>query len=249
MASSSRSRNRGKAPTCWRPRKRRAGRRARRRAVNDDDSPLAHEAHHRVPLGAGVEHSVAATKSYIASLAALRSWLRRGLTTTGCSTRSRGAGGTRASLGTRLGAAAGPLRDARNLFVIGRGFGLGIAQEAALKLKETCGIHAESFSAAEVRHGPQALLQGGFPVFVFAQDDETRAGIEALARELVARGVQVLAAGRQRRRHALPTVEAHPAIEPLLMAQSFYRLANALAMARGLDPDRPPHLRKVTETA
>jgi Predicted phosphosugar isomerases len=100
-----------------------------------------------------------------------------------------------------------------------------------------------------VRHGPQALLQGGFPALVFGQRDETREGIEALARELVARGIEVLAAGaRAEGATALPVIEAHPATEPILVAQSFYRLANALAIARGLDPDRPAHLRKITET-
>ncbi len=62
-------------------------------------------------------------------------------------------------------------------------------------------------------------------------------------------GADVLLAGSQvPGALALPTLRAHAAIEPLLMIQSFYRLANALAVARGLDPDRPPHLRKVTET-
>jgi glucosamine--fructose-6-phosphate aminotransferase (isomerizing) len=46
----------------------------------------------------------------------------------------------------------------------------------------------------------------------------------------------------------LPSLASHPVIEPLLLAQSFYRLVNALAIARGRDPDRPPHLRKITRT-
>ena len=75
------------------------------------------------------------------------------------------------------------LKPAQNLFVLGRGLGLGIAQEAALKFKETCGLHAEAFSSAEVRHGPMALLRKNLPVLMFAQDDETRPGVEDLARE------------------------------------------------------------------
>ena len=82
-----------------------------------------------------------------------------------------------------------------NLFVVARGFGLGMAQEAALKLKETCGLHAEAFSSAEVKHGPMALVRAGFPVLMFTQDDETRAGIEQLAAEFAARGARVLLAG------------------------------------------------------
>ncbi len=73
------------------------------------------------------------------------------------------------------------LKDAQSLYVVGRGVGFGIAEEAALKLKETCGLHAEAFSAAEVRHGPMALVGPAFPVLAFAQDDETAAGVEALA--------------------------------------------------------------------
>ncbi len=87
------------------------------------------------------------------------------------------------------------LRNASHLYVIARGVGLAVAQEAALKCKETCGLHAESFSAAEVRHGPQALLQGNFPAMLFSQDDETREGTEALAQDLVARGIDVMLAG------------------------------------------------------
>ena len=136
-----------------------------------------------------------------------------------------------------------------NLFVIARGFGLGVAQEAALKLKETCGLHAEAFSSAEVKHGPMALVRAGFPVLMFSQDDETRAGIELLAAEFTARGARVLLAGaRAPGATTLPGVVAHPVIEPMLLIQSFYRMANDLSLARGLDPDSPPHLNKVTET-
>jgi glucosamine--fructose-6-phosphate aminotransferase (isomerizing) len=147
------------------------------------------------------------------------------------------------------GAAISTCAGQQSHFVIGRGLGLGIAQEAALKLKESCGLHAEAFSAAEVRHGPMALVRKGFPILGFAQHDETLQGVEALATEFASIGADTLLAGSQvPGALELPTLRAHPAIEPLLMIQSFYRLANALAIARGLDPDRPPHLRKVTET-
>ena len=90
-----------------------------------------------------------------------------------------------ARVGARLGAARRTAAaGASNLFVIGRGFGLGVAQEAALKFKETCGLHAEAFSAAEVRHGPMALVGRGFPILAFSQNDETRASIETLARRV-----------------------------------------------------------------
>jgi len=218
--------------------------------VNAEDSPLAEIADEAIALGAGEEKSVAATKSYIASLAAVAhlvaEWsgeakLRSAL----------------AKLPAQLDVAwnldwspALPLlAGATNLFVMARGVGLAVAQEAALKFKETCGLHAEAFSGAEVRHGPQALLGASFPALVLAQDDAARGGLEALAADLVARGVPVACAGaRASGAIELPTISSEPALAPLLLAQSFYRLANAVALARGHDPDEPPHLSKVTET-
>jgi glutamine---fructose-6-phosphate transaminase (isomerizing) len=218
--------------------------------VNAQDSPLAQLADDLIPLCAGVERSVAATKSYIASLAAIvhlvADWARD------------------AQLAAALrqapellerawqldwSAAVTHLTPANNLYVVGRGLGLAIAQEAALKLKETCGLHAEAVSAAELRHGPMALVRTGFRLLIFSQNDASRAGVAQLASELAAQGAHVLLAGAAAAGATiLPTEAAHPVIEPLLFAQSFYRMANALSLARGGDPDRPPHLHKVTET-
>ncbi|HET9865607.1 MAG TPA: SIS domain-containing protein [Steroidobacteraceae bacterium] len=217
---------------------------------NSPDSPLMQAADIAVPLHAGPEKSVAATKSYIASLAAVAQLVAHW-------SQDLALSASLAQLPEQLArawrcdwnAAVQVLADAVNLYVVGRGFGLGIAQEAALKLKETCGLHAEAFSSAEVRHGPMALVGAGFPVLMFAQDDDTRAGIESLAGEFAARGARVLLAGGQAPRAiALPTISAPAVLEPVLAIQSFYAMANALSLARGLDPDRPPHLNKVTET-
>jgi glucosamine--fructose-6-phosphate aminotransferase (isomerizing) len=218
--------------------------------VNAEGSPLARAASHTIPLRAGTEASVAATKSFVASLTAIvqlvASW-------TADAELEDGLAGVPGQLESAWqldwGPAIEPMRTAGSLFVVGRGFGLGIAQEAALKLKEACGLHAEAFSSAELRHGPIALVGRGFPVLAFAQADETRPGVEALARDLAGVGARVLLAGAAAPGAiALPSIRAHPAIEPLLLIQSFYRFADALAGARGRDPDRPPHLKKVTET-
>ncbi|MGB5131350.1 MAG: SIS domain-containing protein [Steroidobacteraceae bacterium] len=218
--------------------------------VNDESSPLARAAHHTLPLHAGVETSIAATKSYIASLAALLQFVAKW-------TRDRDLDEALEQAPEQLArawqldwsVAVEHFRSATSLFVIGRGLGLGIAQEAALKFKETCGLHAEAFSAAELRHGPMALVRKGFPVLAFAQHDETEEGVAALADKLIRVGADVMLAGSALPGVlALPTIRAHPAIEPLLMIQSFYRLVNALAVARGRNPDRPPHLCKITET-
>jgi glutamine---fructose-6-phosphate transaminase (isomerizing) len=218
--------------------------------VNAEDSPLARAANRTIPLRAGAETSVAATKSYIASLAAIVQLVSR-WTQDGELDEALAGMPELLESAWRLdwGAAIEHLRTASSLFVVGRGLGLGIAQEAALKLKEACGLHAEAFSSAELRHGPVALVGRGFPVLAFAQRDETRPDVEALARELVEIGASVLLAGSQvPGAIALPAIRAHPAIEPLLSIQSFYRFVDALAGSRGRDPDRPPHLRKVTET-
>jgi len=217
---------------------------------NSIDSPLTQLADHVVPLCAGVEMSVAATKSYIASLTAVvhlvASWTANQELLDAlqqCPAQLEQAW----SLDWT--AAVPALTRATNLYVVGRGFGLGIAQEVALKLKETCGLHAEAFSAAEVKHGPMALVKLGFPVLMLSQNDESRAGIAALANDFVLRGAEVLLAGiTAERALSLPTIAANPAIEPILMVESFYRMATALALARGFNPDKPPHLNKVTET-
>ncbi len=218
--------------------------------VNVADSPLAQMADLVVPLQAGAERSVAATKSYIASLSALlhlvAEWtdsppLRAEL--------NRLPEALAEAWSCDWSTAVEALTPVHNLFVIGRGLGFGIAQEAALKLKETCGLHAEAFSAAEVKHGPMAIVGQGFPVLVFAQRDETRESTETLAREFRERGARVLVAGEALADDTLPVVEgAHSVLGPILAIQSFYRMANALAIARGYHPDEPPHLNKVTET-
>ncbi|MBL8520313.1 MAG: SIS domain-containing protein [Betaproteobacteria bacterium] len=218
--------------------------------VNMPDSPLAMTADIVLPLRAGPELSTAATKSFIASLSTLVHLVGEW---TGDAALLDALGESPALLARAWAldwqAAVAPLRTSQHLYTIARGVGLGIAQEAALKCKETCRLHAEAFSGAEVRHGPQALLDEEFPALVFSQDDETRDGLKALARDLVERRVQVMVAGFSLPGAlALPTVAAHPAIEPLLLAQSFYKLANAVSLARHCDPDQPPHLRKITET-
>jgi len=218
--------------------------------VNEADSPLADMADEVFGLAAGPERSVAATKSFIASLAAIAllvaEWsdddaLRSDL----------------GDLPSRLRGAweldwselVHGLKDATDLYVLGRGLGYGIAQEAALKLKETSQLHAEAFSTAELRHGPMALVREGFPALMFGQSDQTGRNIGETATALIERGARVfLAGGEAAGATVLPTLGCAPLLEPIMQIQSFYRAANALAIARGLDPDNPPHLAKVTET-
>ena len=218
--------------------------------TNDETSPLAELADEVLPLCAGPERSVAATKTYLASAAALV-----GLVAAWCddSALHKALAGLPDELAQAWALdwspAVAKLKSARDLYVIGRGLGFGAAQEAALKFKETCALHAEAFSAAEVQHGPMALVKDGFPVLVFSQNDGTRDGIAALVEKLARAKATLLLAGiGHREACVLPVVAADPAVEPMLTIQSFYRMVNALSLARGLDPDRPSHLNKVTET-
>ena len=217
---------------------------------NSPEAPLIAAADLVIELRAGVETSIAATKSFLATLAALvrlvAAWRQDGELEAALdalpSQMDR-------SWALDWSAALAPLESAAHLYVVGRGLGLGAAQETALKCKETCGLHAEAFSSAELRHGPYALLGAGFPALLLAQPDATQAGVAALGAELARRGVPVAIAGA----HAdgavvLPTVAAIAEIAPLLLVQSAYRLIATLALRRGFDPDHPPHLRKVTET-
>ena len=224
--------------------------------VNVEDSPLARLADTVIPLGAGPEKSVAATKSYLASLAAIAQlvahWKDDPVLLAALDTLPQA---LRDAWEQDWSPLTDGLVDARNLFVLGRGLGLGAAQEAALKFKETCGLHAEAYSSAEVKHGPMALVGAGFPVLVFAQPDETGPGALAVADEFQGRGAEVWVASAATRDAgkgssvALPLASAaHPALAPLLTVQSFYRAINALALRRGHNPDLPPHLNKVTET-
>jgi glucosamine--fructose-6-phosphate aminotransferase (isomerizing) len=218
--------------------------------VNDEASPLAKLAHCSIPLGAGEERSVAATKSFIASLTAVAQLVAEWSGERGLHTALAGLPAQlRRAWQLDWGAAVTRLRDAESLYVLGRGLGLGVAGEAALKLKETCGLHAEAFSTAELRHGPMAIVSPGFPVLLFAQNDESQDGIPELVRELDAHGAEILTIGlRERVGSALPVIDAEPSMTPVLQIQSFYRMVNALSVARGYDPDHPPHLSKITET-
>jgi glucosamine--fructose-6-phosphate aminotransferase (isomerizing) len=218
--------------------------------VNVAESPLAGLADEVLAMHAGPETSVAATKSFIASLSAViqvtAAWqqdteLARALH---CAPQH-----LEQAWNSSWDEALEPLSKSSDLFVLGRGLGLGIAYEAALKFKEVCALHAEAFSSAEVMHGPVTIARSDFPVLVLAQNDETLPGIRKLTAGLSQRGVKLLTAGlSEPGAVTLPSPATHPAIEPMLRIQSFYRMVNRLSVNLGLDPDQPPFLNKVTET-
>ncbi|WP_188260327.1 SIS domain-containing protein [Azospirillum tabaci] len=223
--------------------------------VNVGDSPLAERVVHPLPLHAGPELSVAATKSFVASLAAIA---RLTAVWTGDEAlldalprlpqRLERAGAADWS------AAQPVLEGVSSLLIVARGRSYPIAQEMALKFKETAAAHAEPFSAAEVMHGPMALVEPGFPVLVVAVRDETLDGVLDTARALQRAGAHLLVASSEERALDLADTPLplppplHPVLDPIAAIQGFYPFMARLAVARGFDPDRPRHLRKVTRT-
>jgi glucosamine--fructose-6-phosphate aminotransferase (isomerizing) len=218
--------------------------------VNDETSPLAGLADITIPLCAGQEKSVAATKSFLlagfACLQLAAAWTGDPALADAV---ARAPDAFEAAAQLDWSPALISLAKAHGLYVVGRGIGLGAAAELALKLKETCGLHAEAFSTAEVMHGPLALVGPGFPLLALGQHDETEASLRDAIAKLVATGAPVHSVLEVAGTEPLPTVPKLPAVlEPLAQIQAFYMAAPVLAAARGIDPDAPPHLRKVTET-
>jgi len=217
-------------------------------AVNVAASPLAKASEVSLDLGAGPELSVAATKSFIASAALgaalVAHWARDAELLAAL---ARLPARIEEALACDWSAAAAALAEAQSLYVIGRGPGLAMAGEAALKLKEMCGLHAEAYSAAELLHGPVALAGTDFPALVFAGSGGDRSPLELAAR-LAEEGVKVfLAGGAAKGAVSLPVARAdHPLTDHIAVIASFYVFAEALARRRGFDPDRPPRLKKVT---
>lgn len=219
--------------------------------TNTAGSPLATASDHAIDILAGVEKSVAATKTFVnsavAGLAVLAHWTGDDKLLAALS-----------ALPEHFAKAvdcdwmgiAGELTEGNSLFILGRGPSFAIANEAALKFKETCAMHAESYSAAEVMHGPLALVRPGFPVLALAARDASEPSIAQAADGLADRGAAIhITSSLAKKAKVLEHVATgHPLTDPLMLIASFYGFVEAFARHRGLDPDSPPNLRKVTET-
>jgi glucosamine--fructose-6-phosphate aminotransferase (isomerizing) len=220
--------------------------------VNQADSPLAAAAAHVLPQRAGEERSVAATKSFMLTAVALAR-----LVAGWSDDRALGAalarlpGHLAAAIATDWKTAMDTLEDASSLYVLGRGPTLAIAGEAALKLKETCYLHAEAFSSAEVQHGPKAVIDQDFPLLALATADAGGADTKAFAAERARNGGTVITLSPDADApglHIRLPEPLHPLLDPILAIAAFYPMAEALARARGHDPDNPRGLKKVTST-
>lgn len=218
--------------------------------TNDAHSPLANATTATLPIHAGPELSVAATKTFVTSLVA-GLWLLAQLKND-------------AELITAIHALPRHLQkatecdwspvveavDGRSLFTLGRGPSWAISNEAALKFKETCQIHAESYSSAEVLHGPVSIVEPGFPVIAFAAQDAAEDSLAEVADALADKGALAFAtSNRVKSATCLPHVRTdHWITDPIASIVSFYGMVETVAARRGINPDTPRHLKKVTET-
>jgi glucosamine--fructose-6-phosphate aminotransferase (isomerizing) len=225
--------------------------------TNEPDSALAREAEALLPLSAGPERAVAATKTYLTTLGALA------LLAAHAGGRGDGVAASVERAAEQLGrylpvmermvaTIALPFASVGRMFVIGRGPEFATAREIALKLLETCQIAAEPLTATDLAHGPVAALDPLFPVWAVAADDPTLgAVVEAVERSRAA-GATVIASGTAAEaladsQYVLPVPRPEePLLAPLLSVVPGQLFAGTVARARGLDPDSPRGLSKVT---
>lgn len=219
--------------------------------TNTAVSPLAEASDHTIDLLAGPERSVPATKSFVSSvvagLALLAYWQEDKALLSALEALPAALERSMACDWSPLGAA---LDGRQSLYVLGRGPALAIAGEAALKLKETCAIHAEAYSAAEVVHGPARIVEQGYPILAFAARDAAENSVVEITERLVGQGARAfVTSAKAGAAMSLPFAEAdHPLTDALALIVPFYALAEELSRRRGFNPDQPPHLKKVTET-
>ena len=219
--------------------------------TNTVGSPLAAAAEHMVALRSGEEKSVAATKTFVASIVAglgiLGNWLEDKALLAALDSLPRL---LEQAVHVDWSPLLGALDGHNSLYVLGRGPTLAIASEAALKFKETCGIHAEAYSAAEVLHGPARIVEREFPVLALTAGDAAEPSVAEVADRLTGQGARVfLTSGKGTRAERLPlAASGHPLTDALALIVTFYGFVEALSRHRGFNPDQPPHLRKVTET-
>ncbi|WP_210330362.1 glucosamine-6-phosphate deaminase NagB-II [Aliikangiella sp. G2MR2-5] len=209
--------------------------------LNDESAPLADIVDFVVPLKVGKEQSVAATKSYLATLSAilqLVAYWRQDLVLTDALKQIPDALTAAVNQAPQL--IIEDLKGVNNLVVLGRGLGYAVSKEVALKLKEVLSIHAEAFSSAEFLHGPVTLVESQLKVLELQVDDESHSAHRKIIEEIKKRGAEPI--------HLHQNNNVHPRIAPLVLLQRFYLDIEKIAIARGLDPDNPCGLLKVTET-
>lgn len=219
--------------------------------VNTLPSPLGDAANQAIDIQAGPEKAVAATKSFVnsivAGLAILAEWTEDSLLAKAVSALPQNFAKAIALDWSQI---AEAVKGEESLYMLGRGPALAIAAEAALKCKETCELHAEAYSSAEVMHGPVSLVAPKFPVIAFAARDRAETSVTDIAANLAQKGANVfVTSAKGSPAKPLPFVETnHPLTDALLLIAPFYGFIEQLSRARGFNPDAPAALKKVTET-
>lgn len=219
--------------------------------TNTVASPLAETSDFTIDLRAGPEKSVPATKSYVSSVVAglslLGHWVEDAELLAAIARLPDVFEEALQQDWTELGAA---LDGQQSLYVLGRGPSLAIAGEVALKFKEICGLHAEAYSAAEVVHGPVAIVGENYPIIAFASRDAAEQSVVDIADTLAGRGAAAfVTSDKAKAARVLPHVATgHALTDALAPVVSFYSFVEALAAQWGLNPDTPRNLKKVTET-
>ena len=210
--------------------------------LNDTIAPLADIVDTVIPLLAGEEKSVAATKSFLTTLSAIMQivayWKQDHQL---ISALDDIAPALKKVILEKQQLKADDLIGVKNLIVLGRGLGYAISKEMALKLKEVCAIHAEAFSSAEFLHGPVALVDEMLNVLMVKVVDESSTAHDEQALEIKNRGAKLIYLDQA-------SQVLHPRIAPLIVMLRFYLDIEKVAVARELDPDNPIGLKKVTET-
>ncbi|GHF77448.1 glucosamine-6-phosphate deaminase NagB-II [Thalassotalea marina] len=210
--------------------------------VNDETSPLKDIVDEVLPLKAGAEISVAATKSYLATLSALLQltayWTQNQELVEALDTLPAA---LQAMIDSEPQLTSQSIEGVKNMVVLGRGLGYAITKEMALKLKEVSSIHAEAFSSAEFLHGPVTLVEQGLAILNAAVNDESANSHEEQITEVTQRGADLV--------HIRQIDNSvHPRIAPLVVLQRFYLDVAEVAVSRGFNPDEPKGLKKVTRT-
>ncbi|CTQ62982.1 SIS domain-containing protein [Roseibium album] len=219
--------------------------------TNTADSPLARISSSAIDICAGPEKSVAATKTYVNSvLAGLLLLAEIGGDNELLKALAEVPDHFENAIGKDWDALADPIEKRGSLYVIGRGPGLAVANEAALKFKETCQIHAEAYSSAEVMHGPVSIVEDDYPVLVLGVRDAAEDGLAEAADRMATQGGVVFATTDKVKRANRLEFEAagHPLTDAITQIVSFYAFIEWFARERGFNPDVPKHLKKVTQT-
>ncbi len=219
--------------------------------TNVSKSPLSSVSAHTIDIQAGLEKSVAATKTFVTSIVAglllIAHWQNDQKLLDAIRKLPDQA---KKAIDCDWGIFCNHMKNKESLFILGRGPAMAIANEAALKFKETCQIHAQAYSSAEVMHGPKSIVDVGFPVLALASRDASEISLLKVADSLSEQGADLfITSDKTKSDQQLPFVASgHALTDPLLLILCYYNFIEKLARLKGLNPDEPPHLKKVTET-